>query len=44
MIHSVNPPLSGSGLQPVLIGLAAKKSVEEHRPVKVAEIRAEYGL
>ena len=26
------------GLQPVLMGLAAKKSLEEHRPVKIAEI------
>lgn len=26
------------GLKPVLMGIAAKKSVEEHRPVKLAEI------
>lgn len=26
------------GLKPVLMGIAAKKSVEEHRPVKIAEI------
>lgn len=26
------------GLEPVLIGLAVKKSVEEHRPVKISEI------
>ena len=26
------------GLKPVLMGIAAKKSVEEHRPVKVSEI------
>lgn len=26
------------GLKPVLMGLAAKKSVEEHRPVKISEI------
>ncbi len=26
------------GLQPVLMGLAAKKSLEEHRPVKIAEV------
>ena len=38
------PVNANDGLQPVLIGLAAKKSVEEHRPVKVAEIRAAYGL
>lgn len=28
------------GLQPVLMGLAAKKSLEEHRPVKISEINA----
>ena len=27
------------GLQPVLMGLAAKKSLEEHRPVKISEIK-----
>ena len=27
------------GLKPVLMGLAAKKSVEEHRPVKISEIQ-----
>lgn len=32
------------GLQPVLIGLAATRSVKENRPVKIAEIKAEYGL
>lgn len=32
------------GLEPVLIGLAATRSVKENRPVKIAEIRAEYGL
>ena len=26
------------GLEPVLMGLAAKKSLEEHRPVKISEI------
>ena len=26
------------GLKPVLMGLAAKKSYEEHRPVKISEI------
>ena len=29
------------GLKPVLMGLAAKKSYEEHRPVKISEIAAE---
>lgn len=33
-----------SGLEPVLIGLAARKSVSEGRPVKIAEIRSKYGL
>ena len=32
------------GLQPVLIGLAAKKSLAENRPVRIAEIAAQYGL
>ena len=32
------------GLEPVLIGLAAKKSVAEHRPVRIEEIRSQYGL
>ncbi|NCA66519.1 MAG: inositol 2-dehydrogenase, partial [Clostridia bacterium] len=32
------------GLAPVLIGLAAKKSIAEGRPVKVAEIKAQYGI
>ena len=32
------------GLQPVLIGLAAKKSLAENRPIKIAEIAAQYGL
>ena len=27
------------GLKPVLMGLAAKKSLEEHRPVKISEIK-----
>ena len=35
---------ANDGLAPVLIGLAAKKSVAEHRPVKIAEIASEHGL
>jgi myo-inositol 2-dehydrogenase / D-chiro-inositol 1-dehydrogenase len=35
---------ANDGLAPVLIGLAAKKSVDEHRPVKIAEIRKQYNL
>ena len=38
------PDNANDGLQPVLIGLAAKKSVDEHRPIKISEIRAQYGL
>lgn len=32
------------GLKPVLIGLAAKLSIKENRPVKLKEIEAKYGL
>ncbi|NLL56198.1 MAG: inositol 2-dehydrogenase [Clostridiales bacterium] len=32
------------GLQPVLIGLAAKKSLSQNRPVKIAEIESEFGI
>lgn len=32
------------GLKPVLIGLAAKLSLKENRPVRVAEIAEKYGL
>ena len=38
------PVNANDGLQPVLIGLAAKKSVEEHRPVKISEISAAYNI
>ena len=38
------PVNANDGLQPVLIGLAAKKSVEEHRPVKISEIASAYNL
>lgn len=41
---TATPVNANDGLQPVLIGLAAKKSVDEHRPVKLSEIRAEYSL
>ncbi|MCQ2787156.1 MAG: hypothetical protein MJ199_02010, partial [Bacilli bacterium] len=35
-----NTPLGVmDGLQPVLMGLAAKKSLKEHRPVKISEIK-----
>ena len=32
------------GLEPVIIGLAAKKSLSENRPVKTAEIKTAFGL
>lgn len=32
------------GLKPVLIGLAAKLSLKENRPVKISEIEEKYGL
>ena len=32
------------GLEPVIIGLAAKKSLVENRPVKTAEIKSAFGL
>ena len=36
------PPLNVyDGLKPVLMGLAAKKSSQEHRPVKISEIMGE---
>ena len=38
------PVTAKDGLEPVLIGLAAKKSVDEHRPVKISEIRKSYNL
>lgn len=41
---TATPVNANDGLQPVLIGLAAKKSVDEHRPVKISEIRAAYNL
>lgn len=38
--HDTDTPLGViDGLKPVLMGLAAKKSVEEHRPVKISEIQ-----
>lgn len=39
-IENNTPTLVGveDGLKPVLMGIAAKKSVEEHRPVKLSEI------
>jgi len=37
----IEPPVTGiDGLKPVLIGLAAKKSFEEKRPIKISEIEA----
>ena len=38
------PVNANDGLQPVLLGLAARKSAAENRPVKIAEIKKEYNL
>ncbi len=39
LVHDRPTPVGGiDGLKPVLIGLAAKRSLAEHRPVRVAEI------
>lgn len=39
--NDTETPVQGiDGLKPVLIGLAAKKSIEEGRPVKISEIEA----
>lgn len=39
IVNDTDTPLGvEDGLKPVLMGLAAKKSVEEHRPVKISEI------
>lgn len=42
--NTETPVTAQDGLEPVLIGLAATKSVKEHRPVKIDEIRKEYNL
>lgn len=40
IVNKTNTPLGVmDGLQPVLMGLAAKKSLKEHRPVKISEIK-----
>ncbi|WFA10119.1 inositol 2-dehydrogenase [Tissierella sp. Yu-01] len=39
IINDTNTPVTGiDGLKPVLIGMAAKKSYEENRPVRIEEI------
>ncbi|MGC6173384.1 inositol 2-dehydrogenase [Lacrimispora sp. 38-1] len=39
IVNDTDTPLGVlDGLKPVLMGIAAKKSVEEHRPVKISEI------
>lgn len=41
LLHDRPPPVSGhDGLAPVLMGLAAKKSLEAGRPVKLSEVGA----
>lgn len=45
IINDTETPVVGiDGLKPILIGLAAKKSFTENRPVKVKEIEEQYGL
>lgn len=40
IVNDTDTPLGVmDGLEPVLMGLAAKKSMEEHRPVKISEVR-----
>jgi myo-inositol 2-dehydrogenase/D-chiro-inositol 1-dehydrogenase len=41
LVHDRPTPVTGlDGLKPILIGLAAKRSLAEHRPVKVSEIES----
>ena len=45
IVNNTETPVNANdGLQPVLIGLAAKRSCEEGRPVTLAEIKKEYRL
>ena len=45
IVNGTPTPVNGEdGLAPVLIGLAAKKSVAEHRPVTIAEICKEHHI
>ena len=45
IVNNTETPVNANdGLQPVLIGLAAKKSCEEGRPVTLAEIKKAYNL
>ena len=40
IVNNTDTPLGVmDGLEPVLMGIAAKKSMEEHRPVKISEVR-----
>ena len=40
IVNDTDTPLGVmDGLEPVLMGIAAKKSMEEHRPVKISEVR-----
>jgi myo-inositol 2-dehydrogenase/D-chiro-inositol 1-dehydrogenase len=41
LINDTDTPVTGfDGLQPTKLGLAARKSVKEGRPVKLSEIEA----
>ena len=45
IVNNRETPLNiEDGLKPVLMGLAAKKSCQEHRPVSIAESISEEGL
>lgn len=45
IVNNRETPLNiEDGLKPVLMGLAAKKSCREHRPVSIAEIMSEEGV
>lgn len=45
IIENKNVPVTViDGLEPVIIGLAAKKSIVENRPVKTTEIKSFFGL
>ncbi len=40
IVNDTDTPLGVmDGLEPVLMGIAAKKSLDEHRPVKISEVR-----
>jgi myo-inositol 2-dehydrogenase/D-chiro-inositol 1-dehydrogenase len=45
IVNNTDVPVNiTDGLEPVIIGLAAKKSLDENRPVTTAEIKNTFGL